>query len=94
MRFKILLAASLAIAVSAPVLAADGDKDQEAPKEKKICRTERVTGSLVASRRVCMTKAEWDQLAAETKKDVEDIQRNGGSIPRTAGANGSTAGFQ
>jgi hypothetical protein len=93
MTLKYLLAATLAIAVAAPALASD-DKDQDAPKEKKICRTERVTGSLVAQRRVCMTQAEWNKLAAETKKDLEDIQRNGGAIPRTAGGNGSTAGFQ
>lgn len=93
MKFRYLLVAALTVSLAAPVLAAD-EKDQDAPKEKKICRVERTTGSLVNQRRICMTKAEWDQLAAQTKKDVEDIQRNAGAIPRTAGGNGSTAGFQ
>jgi predicted secreted protein len=93
MKLGITLAAVLAVAVSAPALAKD-DGDKAPVKEKKICRTEKVTGSLVAKRRICMTKAEWDKLAMETKKDLEDIQRNGNAIPRTAGGNGSTAGFQ
>jgi hypothetical protein len=94
MNLKYLLAATLAIAVATPVLAADDPQASEAPKEKKICRTERTTGSLVAQRRICMTRAEWDKLAAETKRDVEDIQRNAGSIPRTAGPNGAGAASQ
>jgi hypothetical protein len=94
MKFTYLLAAALTVSLAAPALAGDGDKAPDAPKEKKICRTERVTGSLVAQRRICMTKAEWDKLAQQTKNDIEDIQRNGGAIPRTAGGNGSTAGFQ
>jgi hypothetical protein len=101
MKATYAIGAVLAIAVAAPAIAADGDKDKakDAPKEKKICRTERVTGSLVAQRRICMTKSEWDKLALETKKDVEDIQRNAGSIPRTpsqspANQGGMTAGFQ
>ncbi len=92
MKITYLLATTLAFAIAAPALAADGDKD--APKEKKICRTERVTGSLVASRRICMTKAEWDELAARTKNDVEDIQRNANAIPHAAGPNGAGAGSQ
>jgi predicted secreted protein len=96
MNLKVLLAAILAVSLAAPAIAGDGEQAQnkDAPKEKKICRTERVTGSLVSQRRICMTKSEWDKLAADTKRDVEDIQRNAGAIPRTAGGNGSTAGFQ
>jgi hypothetical protein len=94
MRFTNILAFAVAVTVAGPALGADKDNGQDTVKEKKICRTERVTGSLVAQRRVCMTKSEWDKLALETKKDLEDMQRNGNAIPRTAGGNGSTAGFQ
>jgi hypothetical protein len=95
------LASVLALAglLWAPAFAEQGEQAKTAPKEKKICRTERVTGSLVAQRRVCMTAEEWDKLALETRKDLEDIQRNAGSIPRTVNSDpnnqgGATAGFQ
>jgi hypothetical protein len=84
MTFKVLLAAALAVAVSAPALAADKDNDKgngtaaPAQKEKKICRNETVTGSLVAKRRICMTAAEWQELAAKTKKNIDDYSRDAG----------------
>ena len=76
--------------ISAPGLAAGGQP--EAEQEKKICKTERSTGSLTRSRRICMTQAEWDQLRRDTKRDLDDMQRNGGAIPRVQGGAGATAG--
>jgi hypothetical protein len=70
----------MTIALSVPVLAGDGDKAQDKPKENRICRVERTTGSLINQRRICMTKAQWDQLAAETKSQLEDMQRNLGQL--------------
>jgi hypothetical protein len=93
MKFRYLLAAALTVSLAAPVLAAD-DKEGEAPKEKKVCRTERVTGSLVNQRRICMTKSEWDRLAQETRHDIEDIQRHSNAIPHQAGGNGSSSAAQ
>ena len=82
--------------LSTPALA---DEPAEAAPERKICKTERATGSLTRSRRICMTQAEWDQLRRDTQKDLADMQRNGGAIPRTingsaANQGGMTAGFQ
>lgn len=48
-----------------------------AKTEKKICRKDRATGSLVRVRRICMSKAEWDKVHSDTRNDVEDIQRRG-----------------
>jgi hypothetical protein len=80
MTFKVLLAAALAVAVSAPALAADKDNDKgngtSAPKEKKICRNETTTGSLVAKRRICMTAAEWDELSQKTRKNIDDFAKD------------------
>jgi hypothetical protein len=83
MTFKVLLAAALAVAVSVPALAADkpktkdDDKDTSAPvKEKKICRNETRTGSLVAKRRICLTAAEWDDLSQKTRKNINDLARD------------------
>ena len=51
--------------------AADDSSDQDAPKEKKICRTETVTGSLISKRRICMTKAEWDRYEQANREQLD-----------------------
>jgi hypothetical protein len=84
MKFKVLLAAALAVAVSAPALADDKDSDKgngngtaaPAQKEKKICRNETVTGSLVAKRRICMTAAEWNELASKSKQNIDNFTKD------------------
>jgi hypothetical protein len=86
MKFKILLAATLAIALSTPAMAGDKDEssEQQAPKEKKICRTETVTGSLVSKRRVCLTKAEWDQLSQQARDSVNRFTSRSTGTPGTS----------
>jgi hypothetical protein len=84
MTFKVLLAAALAVTISAPALAADKAKDKstEAPaKEKNICRTETVTGSLIAKRRICMTKAEWDKVTEANRQTVDKFTSQQTSRP-------------
>jgi tryptophan 2,3-dioxygenase len=44
--------------------------------DKRVCKTEKITGSLTRVRRTCMTQREWDQLAQSTRDDVEDISRD------------------
>ncbi len=47
---------------------------EEAPKpEKKICRTERLTGSLTRSSRTCLTQAQWDQVNEQNSKSINDL---------------------
>jgi predicted secreted protein len=59
-----------AVAQNAPAPAA-----QAAPvKEKKICRTETNTGSIMP-RRTCKTQAEWDQLANANRGTVNDLRQ-------------------
>ena len=93
MKFRIVLASVAAFALAVPALAADKDdsQSQDAPKEKKICRTETVTGSLIAKRRICKTQAEWDQLAAETRKNVDDLSRTEGLGNETGSGSGANS---
>jgi hypothetical protein len=44
-------------------------------EEKKICRSEKLTGSLTRVRRVCLTASEWDDLRRNTKHSLEDQVR-------------------
>lgn len=72
---RALLAAPLYLSAAA---AEPTDKTTTAAQtEKKICRKDRATGSLVRVRRICMTKSDWDKLHSDTKNDIEDIQRRG-----------------
>jgi len=63
---------------SVPVAAQDEAQSEKQAenkkKQKKICRTEKVTGSLTRINRICLTRAEWDELAARTKKGVDELQ--------------------
>jgi hypothetical protein len=80
MKVRYVLAAVAALAVAVPAVAADQEKtDQSATKDKKICHTETVTGSLIAKRRICKTQAEWDEISANTKKQMDDYTRRMGN---------------
>ena len=46
------------------------------PKEKVRCKTEKVTGTRSKVRRICMTQAQWDDLAARTRKGLDEMGRN------------------
>lgn len=39
-----------------------------------VCVNERVTGSRVATQRVCRTRAEWAELAAQTRQNLNRTQ--------------------
>ena len=63
--------ATQAEASAAPETAA---QEAEQDKEEKICRTEKVTGSLTRRQRICMTRAEWDAVHGKTRDAVGRIQ--------------------
>jgi hypothetical protein len=67
-------------AAQAEEIAKAGDASPQ--EEKKICRTEQVTGSRTRRNRICLTKAEWDKLAADTQKNVSDFQTRTSSTPQ------------
>ena len=72
---------SLSFTVLALALSGSGhaqsspDSATAATDEKKICRTEKMTGSLTRVRRVCLTATEWDDLRRNTKHSFEDNVR-------------------
>jgi hypothetical protein len=83
-----LLSLSGAAAAQDP---AEGGAAAEAPveqaaatpgKPKKVCRSEKVTGSLTRVRRTCLTVEEWAHIESRTRDEVGKLQR---------GAAGSTA---
>ena len=45
----------------------------EQPQERRICRAMERPGSLAGSRRVCMTRAEWERQAEQARRDGEEM---------------------
>jgi hypothetical protein len=50
--------------------------------ERKICRTEKATGSLTRRTRICMTAADWRELNDRTRQGVNEMNSaaSGGKI--------------
>jgi hypothetical protein len=71
---SILVGVALAIAVTGVAAAAE----DEAPPEKKICRTEKMTGSLTRRTRICLTEAQWRELNSRTQRGVQEMQNSAG----------------
>lgn len=92
MKFAIIVAAALFAATSVAASAEEAATSQQAPQEeKKICRTDRATGSLTRRTRVCMTAAQWRELNSRTQKGVGEMQgvgSGGQTVQNNQGAPG------
>lgn len=77
-------------AAQAPATQAEGQAQaapattEPDPGEEVICRRDRATGSLTRVTRVCKTRNEWNNTHANTRDNMNDMQRNasGGSSCR------------
>lgn len=91
MKLISVLAGAAALVVAAGALAAE-PADDAAPKEKKICKSEKMTGSLTRVRRTCLTQREWNQLAEQTRRNMSELDRQSNQRSALPGsANGSTS---
>ncbi len=66
----------LAMAAAAPAIAADAkpaDAKPAADKEKMICKREVPVGSLIASRKTCLTKAQWVQREKDGNEEARKM---------------------
>lgn len=61
---------------TAPTPAA-ADAPAVKPEEKKICRKEVETGSLIKGRKVCYTAKQWQKLADASRDEVERTTGSG-----------------
>jgi hypothetical protein len=81
MRVAIAIIAALALI---PAAAAAEEKKPDAKDPNRIiCEKQGVVGSRLATKRVCMTAAEWEMRRREDREAVEKAQVN------TRGPNGS-----
>ncbi|MBV8687785.1 MAG: hypothetical protein JO013_16450 [Alphaproteobacteria bacterium] len=77
MRYSILLAtAAMALLGSGEAVAAKKGGEQVAPEDKMICRSESLSESRIARRKVCRTKQEWSMLQRQREEDADDAKQN------------------
>ncbi len=76
--------ASLSVAVLTLVAAPAFTQSADAPaaaakpvKEKKICRHEQVTGSILGGKSTCHTKEEWAQIDEANSRAADDMLSRG-----------------
>ena len=81
---KIVMAAALAVALTS--VAASAEDAEPAEKEKKVCRTEKMTGSLTRRSRICMTETQWRELNNRTRKGLDEMGQSGAGGTNSAGA--------
>ena len=60
--------------LAAPAWASPDQKKEDAPKEKKVCRQSRATGSIIRNMRRCHTAEEWAEIDEKTGNDISDFR--------------------
>jgi hypothetical protein len=67
------VAGTTAIAQVSSVVS-DRQQSARGDPEQIVCISETVTGTRLSSRRVCRTRAEWEQHKEQTRRVVERVQ--------------------
>jgi len=75
-----------ATAGPAEQVSAATDAEAAAQEEKKICRTEKATGSLTRRNRICMTQAQWREVYDRTRRGVGELQGSASGSPKCISA--------
>ena len=70
---KISIVAAAVLMAATGVAASAQDAQEESSEERKICRTSKMTGSLTRRSRICLTEAQWRELASRTRKGLEEM---------------------
>lgn len=84
-----LLSLFIAVAVAAPALAADEAKPAD-PKDPLVCKRETPIGSLIATRKICLTKSQWRKRIDDGNSQARRLVEDGAG---RCGANGGDCGM-
>lgn len=87
MNHRSLVATVCGALIAIPAFAQDTSPPVPKPvREKKICRSQTVTGSML-SPTICHTKTEWADIDARNQRNADDAMSNrGGRAPSTSGS--------
>ena len=67
----------LAAAPDAATTSETSPAPAEQPAEKKICRREIETGSLIKGKKICYTAKQWQKLSDATRDEMESRSSSG-----------------
>jgi len=81
-----------ACAAAGAIAAAPNTQEAPLPPERKICRTEKATGSLTRRTRICLTAAQWRELNARTRRGVDEMQGSASGAGRCISAMDQSCG--
>jgi len=93
------VSAAAALLLAATGASAAAPQEAEAKPEKKICKSQKMTGSLTRVTRICKTRTEWNELADANSRALDRMGRSANQAEamtnRTASATGagSAGGF-
>ena len=82
---RTMIAATLCFGLSAPALAdsPSGKQPAESSSGKDpseiVCEKIKLSGSRIAAKRICQTRAQWDIQRQEDRQAIEQGQTRGGS---------------
>jgi len=80
-----LLAATGCAFLAAPLLADQNKSKPANDPNEKICENQSVVGSRLATRRVCGTRAEWEEKRRLDKEAIDQGQRSACMITHNGG---------
>jgi hypothetical protein len=80
----LVLAAAL-VPAPAATFTASADPSRFGDPNERICQDIVVTGSRIAKKRFCGTRAEWEEKRMEDRKLIEEIQRSPCQVTRSGG---------
>lgn len=69
----LVIFAVMAVPVASPVLAQS--TSQQLDPNEKVCETIPVIGSRLGKKRVCATRAEWEERKREDRQAVDQMQK-------------------
>lgn len=73
---RVIVAAGIALYLTSMAAAVEKKSDEKAD-DRLICEKQEVVGSRLATRRVCMTAAQWRERRLEQRQALEKIQTPG-----------------
>jgi hypothetical protein len=79
---KTVLSAALLLTGTAAI-AADGREPESGKKSGMVCRVQGETGSRLGSRKVCMSRQQWEEQKRDTRQAIDraqtqQVNKNGG----------------
>lgn len=71
---SLLVSAQSAAQTAAASAPAATNQKASANSNEVVCERQKITGSRLGSRRVCMTRAQWADLRLQDRQEIERVQ--------------------